>query len=68
MHIISLSDKLPSDCVLLKMLSDAEQYFVDYPNHSWIEFYIDNSIVRNAEHKDGMSYDFGELRKITKVA
>ena len=68
MRIISLSDKLPSDSVLLKMLSDTEQYFIDYPNHSWVDFDIDASIIRNAEHKDGISYDFGELRKITKAA
>lgn len=66
MKIISSTDKLPSDDVLLKMLSDARQYFVDYPNHSWIEFDIDNSTVCNAENKNGISYDFGDLRKITQ--
>lgn len=68
MKIISYTDKLPSDDVLLKMLSDAKQYFIDYPNHSWIEFNIDNSTVRNAENKNGISYDFGDLRKITQGA
>lgn len=66
MKIISSTDKLPSDNVLLKILSDARQYFIDYPNHSWIEFNIDNSTVRNAENKNGISYDFGDLRKITQ--
>lgn len=65
MKIISSNDKLPSDDVLLKMLSDTRQYFTDHPNHSWIEFNIDNSIVRNAENKNGILYEFGNLRKIT---
>lgn len=66
MKIISSTDKLPSDDVLLKMLSDVRQYFIDYPNHSWIEFNVDNSTVCNAENKNGISYDFGDLRKITQ--
>lgn len=64
MRIISLNDKLPSDQVLLQMLSEAKQYFSDYPQHSWIEFNISDSTMRNATHKDGISYDFGELRTI----
>lgn len=68
MKIISSKDLLPSDEILLQMLSDAKQYFADYPNHSWFEFDIDNSTVRNAENKDGISYDFGDLRKITQDA
>lgn len=64
MRIISTRDLLPSDQILLQMLSDAKQYFSDYPNHSWIEFNIDTSSVRNAEHKDDIFYDYGELRKI----
>lgn len=64
MHIVSHSDKLPSDQILLQMLSDACNYFIDYPNHSWIEYDIDNSVVHNAEYKDGISYDYGKLRKI----
>ena len=66
MRIISVKDLLPSDDILLQMLSDAKQYFSDYPNHSWINFDIDKSIVRNAENKDGIPYDFGKLRKIRK--
>lgn len=66
MRIISSKDLLPSDSILLQMLSDARQYFSDYPNHSWIEFNIDASAVRNAENKDGSDYDFGELRKVSK--
>lgn len=64
MKIISLDDKLPSDATLLQMLSDAKQYFSLYPNHSWIEFNIDTSTVRNAEYKDGIPYSFGYLRTI----
>lgn len=62
--IVSSKDLLPSDPILLQMLSEAKQYFSLYPNHSWIEFSIDTLTVRNAEHKDGIPYSFGELRKI----
>lgn len=64
MRIISAKDLLPSDQVLLQMLDFARNYFSQYPNHSWIEFNIDSSIVRNAEHKDGLPYSFGGLRTI----
>ena len=62
--IVSNKDLLPSDQVLLKMISYARNYFSQYPNHSWIEFNIDNSVVYNAEHKGGILYDYGKLRKI----
>ena len=68
MRIISSRDFLPSDQVLLQMLSDARKYFSDYPEHSWIEFNIDLSIMRNAEHKIGISYDYGKLRLIKEIA
>lgn len=66
MRIISANDLLPSDQILFQMLSEARQYFSQYPNHSWIEFNIDTSTVRNAEHRNGAFFDFGELRKISK--
>lgn len=64
MRIISIKDLLPSDQILLQMLSEAKQYFSKYLNHSWIEYDIDNSIVCNAECKEGILYNYGELRKI----
>lgn len=64
MRIISSKDLLPSDQILLQMLQQAKQYFSEYPNHSWYEYDIDSSIVRNAEHKEGVPYNYGELRKI----
>ena len=67
MRIISSKDKLPSDAILLQMLSEAKQYFFDYPEHSWIEYNIDTSTVRNAEHKDGIYFDYGELRTIKRT-
>lgn len=66
-NIVSKNDLLPSDQILLQMLSDAKQYFTQYPNHSWITYNIDTSTVRNAENKDGVPYDFGELRKISSA-
>lgn len=65
-HICSLKDYLPSDEILLNMLSNSKQYFSDYPNHSWISFDIDEGLVKNAENKDGVLFDYGKLRKITK--
>lgn len=65
MRIISTKDLLPQDTILIQMLSFARQYFSDHPNHSWIEFNIDTSTVRNAENKQGAPYNFGTLRKIT---
>lgn len=64
MRIISLKNLLPSDEILLQMLSEAKQYFSKYPNHSWVEFDIDSSTIRNAENKDGITYNYGKLRKI----
>lgn len=64
MRIISSNDKLPSDSILLQMLQDARNYFSEYPNHSWIEFNLDASLIRNAENKQGIPYDFGTLRII----
>ena len=63
-RIKSNIDRLPQDVILLQMLYEAKQYFSKYPNHSWIEYDIDKSIVRNAEHKNGVQYDYGSLRKI----
>lgn len=68
MRIISSKDYLPQDEKLLEMLEHTRQYFSDYPNHSWIEYNIDSSSIRNAENKDGVFYDYGELRKIKKSA
>lgn len=71
MRIVSTKDFLPSDVMLLQMLSQAKEYFSNYPNHSWIEYNIDTSTVRNAEKKDGVFFDYGELRRIkasSKVA
>lgn len=64
MRIISTKDILPSDSILFQMLNDTRNYFSIYPQHSWIEFNIDTSTVRNAEHKDGILYNYGALRTI----
>lgn len=64
MRIISRHDNIPSDTILLQMLSDAKQYFSDFKQHSWITFDIDEGIVKNAEYQ--RSYFYGELRKIKK--
>lgn len=63
-RIISSTDKLPSDEILLQILDISKKYFSDFPEHSWITFDIDASIVRNAEQKDGVFFDYGDLRRI----
>lgn len=62
-RIKSNSDKLPSDQVLLKMLSDARNYF-QTTSHTWITYDIDQSLLFNAENLHGTPYDFGVLRTI----
>ena len=64
MHITSKIDLLPSDDILLQMLEEARQYFAKYPNHFWIEYDIANSVVRNADYKNGIFFDYGVLRKV----
>ena len=66
-RIISSKDKLPSDDILLQMLEQAKEYF-STTSHTWIEYNIDTSTVRNAEHKDGIFFNYGKLREIKKVA
>ena len=68
MRIISTKDLLPSDDILLQMLSIARNYF-NTTSHTWINFDIDNSIMINAENKDtnGVFFDYGELRRIKKL-
>lgn len=66
-RIVSSKDKLPSDDILLQMLEQAKEYF-STTSHTWIEYNIDTSTVRNAEHKDGIFFNYGKLREIKKVA
>ena len=60
--------RIPSDSKLLEILELSKQYFNEYPNHSWIEWHLDDGFYRNTEHKDGIPYDFGELHKIKKAS
>lgn len=61
-RIISQKDRLPSEDVLFKILNYSKEYFCNYPNHSWIEFDIDNNCIRNAEYKNGVSFNFGKTK------
>lgn len=63
MRIISTKDLLPSDQVLLQMLYDARNYF-QTTSHSWVTYDIDKSMLFNSEHKQGIPYNYGELRRI----
>ena len=63
-RLISSTDKLPSDEILLKILSLSKEYF-NTTNHTWIEWYFDENKFRNADNIEGTFYDFGKLRKIS---
>lgn len=63
MRIVSRKDRLPSDYTLLQMLSDSRHYF-QTTSHTWQTYDIDKSLLFDAEHKDGIPYDFGILRTI----
>lgn len=63
-HIISKTDKLPSDEILLDILSISKEYF-NTTIHTWIEWYLDENKMRNAENKDGSFYDFGLLKRVS---
>lgn len=63
-RLISSTDKLPSDEVLLKILSLSKEYF-NTTNHTWIEWYFDENKFRNADNIEGTFYDFGKLRRIS---
>lgn len=41
-------------------------YEKKYEYVKWIEFNVDNSTVRNEENKNGILYEFGNLRRITQ--
>lgn len=68
-RIISSKDLLPSDEILLQMLSIAKEYF-NATSHTWVNFDIDNSKMINAENKDtdGVFFDYGNLRKIKEIS
>jgi len=62
-RLISNRDKLPSEEKLFEILDISKKYFNE-TSHSWIDFNIDTGIMRNAEHMDGVPFDFGELHKV----
>lgn len=66
-RLISRNDYLPSDEILLQLLSHSREYF-SKTSHTWICWDIDNSKMINAENKDsdGVFFNFGQLRRIKK--
>jgi len=61
-RIISKKDLLPNDNNIIEIIEIAKTYF--NTGHSWIEFNIDNQLVKCSQFEDVFKY--GELRKITK--
>lgn len=64
-RLISKTDKLPPDNILLKILDLSKEYF-NSTDHSWIEWYFDENKFRNAENLEGSFFDFGNLQKLKK--
>jgi hypothetical protein len=60
--IISKSDKLPSDDIILQMVEDGKEYLDT--GHHFIRYNIDNLQVTTSQYS--IPYDFGKLRHITK--
>ena len=65
-HYISETDKIPSDEVLMQILEFSKQYF-DSTNHTWIEWYFDKNMYRNAENPQGSFFDLRDLHKLKNV-
>lgn len=64
-RLISITDKFPSDEILLKILDISKNYF-STTSHTWFEWYFDENKYRNAEHMNGEFFDFGRLNKVAK--
>ena len=62
-RLVSKTDKLPQDNILLHILEFSKNYF-STTNHSWIEWHFDENMYYNAENKQGAFYDFGDLNYI----
>ena len=62
-RLISKSDNLPSDEVLLHILDLSKEYF-NSTSHTWVEWYFDENKFRNADNMYGSYFDFGVLRNI----
>ena len=59
-RIISISDLIPSDEVIINMINYAKEYF--NTGHRWINFDIDNGKIICSQGK--LDFDYGDLRKI----
>ena len=62
-RIISDKDVLPLIDMIHLMYKCALEYF-NSTSHTWINFDLDNSIIRNAINPDGIYFDFGILLPI----
>ena len=60
---ISKTDKLPCDKILIEILNISKNYF-ESTEHSWIEWYFDEGIFKNAENPNGVLFNFGTLTKL----
>lgn len=66
-RIICPTDRLPTDKVLLHLYQDAIDYF-DETGHTWRNYYVEDGLMRDAEHKDGVMYQYGDLWNAKKLA
>lgn len=59
-RIISRKDNLPSDDILVDIISFAKEYF--NTEHSWIVFDIDNKTVKSSQFDK--EYNFGQVKRL----
>lgn len=65
-RLISKSDRIPSDEILLHILEMSKEYF-NSTSHTWFEWYFDENKFCNADNMQGSYFDFGELRNVRNM-
>lgn len=66
-RIICPTDRLPADTVLLGLYQDAINYF-DETGHTWRNYYVEDGFMRDAEHQNGVAYQYGDLWNAKRLA
>lgn len=63
--IISRHDYIPSDTKLNQMIEDAKVQLKNQHCH-WVEYDIDEGLIKYSSNRNGDIYDYGKLRRIHK--
>lgn len=65
-RIIMPTDKLPTDETIMSLIEAGLEYF-NKTNHTWINYYVEDGYLKNAEHIDGLDYEYGVLTNSSKL-